>query len=154
ARRILRDAKLQARSGLSSSSSLNGGEPRSRSPEPAIPPGLKLHARRIQDAKWALGLALPNLSALAGRLGVDLAEVDRARFKFSNRPESWMPGRALRSYSDSIHWLTRMPSSLGNSIIEFQNTNDGLRRLTEQFKILSRPPWLLRIHADGIARQV
>jgi hypothetical protein len=154
ARRILRDARLHVRQGLTGYSRPESGDARTRHVETTIPPGLKLHARRAQDDAWMIGMALPNFSVLAAQAGVEPTYLNGARVRFSDRPDGWMPGRALQSYSDSSHWLSQMPNSLDDPVILFREPDDHLKSLMAQLKILSRSPWLLRICGDGVARQV
>lgn len=153
ARRILRDARLRARQGLVGSAS-GPTEPRARQAETTPPVGLKLLARKTAEDAWAIGLALPNFAALASQEGMEPGELDRARCNFFDQPDIWMPGRALHSYSDKSRWLAAMPASLASAILAFQSSTPALGRVAGQLKVLSRPPWLLRVHGDGIARQV
>jgi hypothetical protein len=120
----------------------------------SVPTGIKLVGRRYSNGEWSLALALPDFSALADQLDLPSATLDKARFSFFDKPEIWMPGRALRSYSHSHHALSTLPNPLSNSIITFQDAAGPAAPLAAQLQIGSQPPWLLRIHADGIARQV
>lgn len=154
ARRVLRDARLRARSGLGSQ--MQGGPSRFSSPETvaAVPPGIKLTARPTQGGTWTICAALPNFAALMAQTGVTLTALDKTRLRFSDRPDGWMPGRALLSYSDSNHPLVSLPSPLSDPVIQSQGSMEPINALISQLKILSRPPWLLRVHEDGVARQV
>jgi hypothetical protein len=154
ARHVLRDARLRARSGLSGQ--MQGGPSGSSSPEivQIVPPGIKLTARRTQDDAWTIGVALPNFAALMAQTGVTAATLDKTRLRFADRPGGWMPGRALLSYSDSNHPLLALPNPLSDPIIQSRESAEPVNALTSQLKILSRSPWLLRIHEDGVARQV
>jgi hypothetical protein len=154
ARRVLRDARLRARSGLvDQMQSASSGTP---SPEMAqtVPPGIKLTARRTQNDTWTICMALPNFAALMAQTGVTAATLDKMRLRFVDRPDSWMPGRALLSYSDSNHPLLALPNPLSDSVIQSREPAEPAKALTSQLRILSRSPWLLRVHEDGVARQV
>jgi hypothetical protein len=154
ARRVLRDARLRARSGLGSQ--MQRGSSRSSSPETVatVPPGIKLTARRTQDETWTICAALPNFAALMAQTGVTSATLDKTRLRFADRPDGWMPGRALLSYSDSNHPLLALPSPLSDPVIQSRGSAEPVNALTSQLKILSQAPWLLRVHEDGVARQV
>jgi hypothetical protein len=153
ARRVLRDARTHARAGLtgpktSTSSGVAGQNSQT------FPPGIKLVARRAQDDSWTVGAALPNFIALMAELGLAPATLDKMRFQFVDRPQSWVPGRGLLSYSNSNHALSALPSSLTDPVIRFRQPSEDFNGLLPYLKIPSRPPWLLRIHNDGVARQV
>ena len=65
-----------------------------------------------------------------------------------------MPGRGLLSYSNNNHLLSALPGDPSDPIICFREPSEELDGLKPYLKLPSRPPWLLRIHSDGIARQV
>jgi hypothetical protein len=65
-----------------------------------------------------------------------------------------MPGRALLSYASSNHALAELPINAQKPIIQFRQPCDELKPLVPYLSILSQPPWLLRLHGDGVARQV
>jgi hypothetical protein len=152
ARHVLRNARLRVRAGLAG--------PAQRDPQQSsnvvltIPPGIKLVGRRTADDSWTLAAALPDFPALMKQIDIALPALDKARIRFSDKPEIWMPGRALLSYSDSHHALQVLPNPLSDSIIQFQEPAGPVAALAPQLTILSRPPWLLRVDADGIARQM
>ncbi|MBR0749138.1 hypothetical protein JQ582_34940 [Bradyrhizobium japonicum] len=154
ARRVLREARLRTRPGLSAvpppRSSMAPGERDTLAPAP----GVKLIARRKPDDSWTLGVALPNFPALLDRTGIDAAMLDKSRARFAERPDGWMPGRALLSYSNASHALTALPAPLNEPVIRFRDTDEGIRPLVAHLTIQARPPWLLRVHDDGVARQV
>lgn len=64
-----------------------------------------------------------------------------------------MPGRALLSYSCSSHALASLPT-LTEPLIRFRDADELMRSLETNLRIVSNPPWLLRVHDDGVARQV
>jgi hypothetical protein len=153
ARHVLRDARTHARAGLvGRAQSTSSGATGQSGPTAQL--GLKLVARRAADDTWTIGAALPNFSALMAEAGLTPTALDKTRFQFADRPANWMPGRGLLSYSNSSHALATLPSNLTDSIIRFRQPSDDMNGLLPYLKIPSAPPWLLRIHADGIARQV
>ena len=152
ARHVLRDARMQAHAGLAGRAPSTSS--RAVSQSGATPPGIKLVARRAEDDSWTVGAALPDFSAVISGAGLAPARLDKARFQFVDRPESWMPGRGLLSYSNSNHALSALPNDLTEPVIRFRQPADKMNALRPYLTIPSRPPWLLRIHSDGIARQV
>jgi hypothetical protein len=151
ARRILRDARLQVRGGPSGYPSAQSTSPMGE--DKALPTGIKLIGRHGQDDSWTLGIALPDFPALLAQTGVAAALLDKTRMRFADRPDGWMPGRALLSYSGSDHALGALPN-LDEPMVQFKDPVGLVTALSSHLKMLSRSPWLLRVHQDGIARQV
>jgi len=152
ARHVLRDAKTRVQIGLAARApSTSFGTP-GQSPAPS--PGIKLVARRAEDDTWSVGVALPNFGSVITSIGLSSASLDKIRFQFADRPGSWMPGRGLLSYSNNNHLLSALPGDPSDPIICFREPSEELDGLKPYLKLPSRPPWLLRIHSDGIARQV
>jgi hypothetical protein len=54
----------------------------------------------------------------------------------------------------SHHALLILPIPLSESIIKTHEVAGPAALLAAQLKILSEPPWLLRIHSDGVAREM
>jgi hypothetical protein len=148
ARNVLRNARLCVRSGLT------GSAQRDPFQSPGAAPAIKLVGRRLPDASWTLAAALPDFPTLMKQSDIPASALDKIRFRFFDKPEIWMPSCALLSYSDSHHALQSLPNPLSDSVIQFQEMAGPVATLAPQLTILSRPPWLLRIHADGIARQM
>ncbi|HVR55654.1 MAG TPA: hypothetical protein VMT72_02355 [Pseudolabrys sp.] len=101
-----------------------------------------------------MGVALPNFPTLLDRIGIDRATLDKSRTRFAEKADGWMPGRALLSYSNASHALTALPKPLNEPVIRFRETDEGIKPLVAHLTIQARPPWLLRVHDDGVARQV
>ena len=149
ARRVLREARFEraaqtaARSsGVATASAGSGG-------------GLALIARRSSGGSWRLGVALPDFESLWRRSGVSLSTLDSTRVRMSDAPESWMPGRAIMTYAGVEQPLRALPTPLTRPVIEFEHPVDGLSGLlAPKLRIQGASPWLLRIQADGVARQV
>lgn len=88
------------------------------------------------------------------RLGIDMKELEQTGLRFADRQDGWMPGRVLLSYSGRDHPLGTLPNPITEPIITFKKTGGEIGRLADELKIETHPPWLLRLHEDGIARQV
>jgi hypothetical protein len=151
ARRILRDARVRAQSG-------QWGPQRGQTAEPALAirnaaRGLKLIARRSGGASWTIGVAFPDFKSLLEQVGIAESLLDKTRMCFSDSAESWMPGRALLSYSGRDHPLKSFPAPLTESLIKFED-GSAASSVPKELTISSQSPWLLRVHEDGAARQV
>jgi hypothetical protein len=152
ARRVMRDARVK--SSLSPSGPVHGqGGPQTEVIKNAAR-GIKIIARRNSSDVWTINAALPPLPALLAQYGLSTAILDKVRMRFTDRPESWMPGRALLSYSGRDHPLRALPSQLDEPLIQFESSAPKILSFVSELKILSRSPWLLRIYEDGVARQV
>jgi hypothetical protein len=153
ARHVLRDARTRVQTGLAGRTSTTPSAVQGQA-NPTISPGLKLVARRSADETWTVGVALPNFNSLMAAIGVPPSALAKTRFQFVDRAGSWMLGQGLFSYANHNHALTALPGNLNEPIISFREATDQINRIKPYLQIISRPPWLLRIHSDGIARQV
>jgi hypothetical protein len=153
ARHVLRDARTRAYARLAGSAPSSHSGPTEQAAA-SVPPGIKLIARRAADDSWTLGAALSDFGTLLAQAGISASVLDRTRLQFVDRPGSWMPGRALLSYARSTHALANLPANAKEPIIRFQRPCDELKPLLPYLSILTQPPWLLRLHGDGVARQV
>jgi hypothetical protein len=150
ARHVLRDARMRARGGLV-------GRSGSGTPNPSFPQtvtGIKLVARHAEDDSWTLGTAFPDFRALMRQTNTVPAGLDKVRFQFTDRPDGWMPGRALLSYSANARALTALSPNGHEPLIRFQQPAQDLDAWLPYMKLAANPPWLMRVHSDGIARQV
>jgi hypothetical protein len=149
ARRVLREARLKARSGLGIArgpAAAGGGL--------APPRGMRLIAKRSSDGSWGVGVAMPDAAALLKQHGLGVSLLDRHRMRFADRPGGWMPGRALLSYAGREHILSRFPESPATPIVELEGAKPEARPFLDDMKLSRRSPWLLRVHEDGVAREV
>ncbi len=149
ARRVLREARLKARSGLAGtrgSVAVGGGV--------AAPRGMRLIAKRSSDGSWGVGVAMPDASALLKQHRLGVGFLDQHRMRFADRPSGWMPGRALLSYTGREHILSRFPESPAAPIVELEGAKPQARPFLDDMKLSRRSPWLLRVHEDGVAREV
>lgn len=154
ARRVLRNARIQGISGLTGSAS-----PRRESHGQKTRVGkagaAKLVARCSSAGSWTVGVALPDFAAMLRLTGVDRRALDKTRLRFLDKPTRWMPARTLLSYAGQDHALARLPESLHDPIIALENPIPRLSEiLAADVRLQGSPPWLLRVHEDGIARQV
>lgn len=154
ARRVLRDARLRAQTGLGAASPTIPASENVRRNPAAASQGVKLIARSKDDGALTLGVALPDIPALMASAGIDVSTLDKSRAQFVDRPDSWMPARALLSYSNSNHALASLPNPVSEPVIRFREIDALAKPLIDSFKLTSRSPWLLRVHDDGVAREV
>ena len=148
ARRVLREARLKARTGLGGARgpAAGGGV--------AAPRGMQLIAKRSSDGSWGVGVALPDVAALLKQHSLGVGLLDQHRMRFADRPGGWMPGRALLSYAGREHILSRFPESPAAPIVELEGAKPQARPFLDDMKLSRRSPWLLRVHEDGVAREV
>lgn len=151
ARRVLRESRFAVRGGLDQTA--RGSAHAQGGMSAPILRGLNVIARRRQDGAWAVGVALPDISNLLKQTSTEPSLLDKVRVRFCDR-QDWMPGRALYSYSNAEHALKSLPGESNSSVIQFKETNRGLALLASELEISTKPPWLLRINDDGVARQV
>ena len=153
ARRVLRDARVAARSNLSGNRPPGSDEATSSLLKSAAR-GLKIICRPTSSGPWSIGVAIPDLTALLAEFRITRDVLDKTRMKFTDRDGGWMPGRALLTYSGSEQILHSFPRSLDNPLIQFDKPVPALTSLAAELKILSKPPWLLKEHQDGVCRQM
>jgi hypothetical protein len=152
ARRVLREARLQATTRLVASTTVVVTEARTAEPEGG---GLKLIARRSSGGSWNLGVTFPDLMALLRRSGATVGTLGVTRIRLSDKADSWMPAQALLSYSGKEYALRALPIPLTRGVVEFEQQIRGFSDLVApKLRIQGSAPWLLRIQGDGAARQV
>lgn len=153
ARKVLRDARIRGSAGLVN----RHGVPEGTAPGTTVrrPGGVKVIARQSSQGAWMLGIALPNLNAMLQEAGLQAKALDQTRVRFADRPETWMPGRALQTLSLREQPITSLTQLLGGPVLELERDIPALSGLVSaDLRISGTAPWLLRIHEDGIARQV
>src|SRR5271166_930616 len=150
ARRILREARLRGSGRLREGSTghpataagIGGG-------------GLKLVARRSSAGSWRLGITFPDFAGQLRLSGAKVGALDATRVRLSDKLETWMPGRALLSFSGREQPLGILPRPLTRPVVEFERRITGFSDLlSPKLQIQGSPPWLLRVQGDGAARQV
>lgn len=152
ARKILREARLQpgnlapgrrnehSPSAVSTDSGLRAAAP-------------KLIARRTATDAWHIGVALPDFTGILRSSTLGQLDLDQVRMRFGDE-DGWMPGRALLSYSKKHRPLAKFPN-LDSPFLRFDLPSESLTALFEPyFKLQGNFPFLLRIHEDGMARQL
>lgn len=151
-RRLLREARVTAGSGLSGSSTRKPGE---AAASPAAPRA-RLTARQLEHGAWKLCAALPDIPGILRRADISPAMLERTRVTFADRPESPKPGRMLRSLGDSYeHELLSFPEPSNAPLIRFEGRNPTVEPLiTPATQLAGAGPWLLRVQEDEVARQV
>lgn len=150
ARRVLRDARVRG------SGRLVGGSAGHPATAPGIGGGgLRLIARRSSAGSWGLGITFPDFAGLLRQSGAKAGILDTTRIRFSDKLETWMPGRALLSFSGREQRLAMLSRPSTQPVIEFERRVTGVSDLlSPKLQIQGSPPWLLRVQGDGAARQV
>lgn len=152
ARRVLRAARF------SSSRSLTGAlsSPSSQitPTEAARVPGPKLVGVISSSGSCKLGIAMPDFASILRNANISLGDIDTFDIRFTGGDDRWHPGRSLFAHSGR-----RMPIggqiALDSAFLEIRGGNSSLRSaLIPYLKLQGRFPLLLRIHEDGIGRQV
>ena len=151
ARKVLRDARIRG------SASLVKGVPGGTAPGTTVrrPGGVKLVARQSSQGTWTLGIALPNLNAMLQEAGLQAKALDQTRVRFADRPETWMPGRALQALSLREQPIMSLTQLLDGPVLQLEHDIPAVSGLlSADLRISGTAPWLLRIYEDEIARQV
>lgn len=152
ARRVLRDARLVGRGGLQGSSGARWSEPSSFQARSRATP--RLCATRSASGGWTLGVWIPDLRALLAHSDVDWRSLDRVRMRFADRPDMWLPARALATLSESQQRIASLADITGGPLFVFDRHGGAADELISGLRVEGASPWLLRVEADGVARQV
>lgn len=152
-RTILREARLQATHGLVGGRR-SAQTPGTHSATAALRFGApKVAARHTARGPWQLGVVLPDFVAILRSTPYGPSDLDKVRIRFAD-VDGWEPGRALTSYSQKHRPLGTFPA-LDAAFLRFDTEVAGLTEVFEQhFRLQGTFPLLLRVHEDGIARQV
>ncbi|RWI72237.1 hypothetical protein [Mesorhizobium sp.] len=152
ARHVLRDARFVGCGGLQGSGGPQSPEP---SPQQAIGRTTpRLCATRSATGGWTLGVWIPNLRALLARSDVDWRSLDQVRVRFADRPDTWLPARALATLSESQQRIASIAGITGGPLFKFDRHGGTADDLVSSLRVEGTPPWLLRVEGDGVARQV
>ena len=153
ARRVFREVRLTASPNLRPGGVSPG---RGSDQEPSFQvwqQGAGLAARRGRDGSWSVGVKFPNFRPVLQSLGIALSALDKTRIRMFDNRERWMPGRGLLNLSGQEQRITALPD--GAPLVVFERPVPQVEGpLAACLSIKGRSPWLLRVHADGIARQV
>jgi hypothetical protein len=152
ARKVLRDARMRTGAALVN----RYGAPAETQSGTTVrhSAGVKLIAKQSSAGPWTLGVALPNLNGILQEAGIQTKTLDQTRVRFADRPETWMPGRALGSLSMREQPIASLTEMLGRPILQLESEIPVLSGLfSTELRISGRSPWLLRSHEDEIARQ-
>lgn len=153
ARRVIREATLKQSRHLSPAPA----KPKQVQERPAEAAPIERHAlltaRRAGGGTWALRLQLPDFRPILKKAKIGNPDLDNTRIRFFDERGTWRPGRSLLSLSRTEPAITRLPVT--EQVIEFEkkipNIEQALRRA---ISVPGPSPWLLRVQADGVARQV
>lgn len=153
ARRVIREATLKQSRNLTPAPA-NPKQVQKRSAEAApVERHALLSARRAGAGAWALRLQLPDFRPILKAAKIGSPELDKSRIRYFDEKGTWRPGRSLLSLSKSEPAITRLP--LTEQIINFEKKVPSIEQaLRRAISVPGPSPWLLRIHADGVARQV
>lgn len=113
----------------------------------------KLLARLTSASSWQLGVSLPDFTRILQSHGVERADLDQVRMRFTGE-DGWMPGRALLSYSNRQRPIAAFLKE-NSSLVEFDLPRNKLVAIVDpHLRLQGDFPFLLRIQGDGIAHQV
>ncbi len=102
-----------------------------------------------------MGYEAPTSRLQGGPQGGEIGnpDLDKTRIRFFDEKGTWRPGRSLLSLSRSEPAITRLPPT--ERIIDFETKTPNVERtLRRAISVPGPSPWLLRVQADGVARQV
>ncbi|MGN7127385.1 hypothetical protein [Methylorubrum thiocyanatum] len=112
-----------------------------------------LTARRAGAGAWSLRLQLPDFRPILKAAKIGAPELDKTRIRFFDEKGIWRPGRSLLSLSKSEPAITRLPPT--GQVIVFETKMPSVEQAFRRAILVPGPsPWLLRVQADGVARQV
>ena len=154
ARQVLREARLRAGAGLVGRASVN------RTPGDAKAVGasigrVRLAAHRSEAGRWTVGVSLPDFGEILSRAGLRIERLNQSRVRFTDQPDRWQPARALLAVSRRDYPICSLPDSDRQPMLQIEPAIDGLSGLlSDAVSLQDGPLWLLRVHEDGVARQV
>lgn len=149
ARTVLRDARTRVAASLD-----RQGEPsRKSNGHTRITSDLRLVGRQLPDESWSLGVKLPDIEALLDACGIKPAALKGSSMALADRPEIWQPASALLAMSKRDRRLNCFPDSSAPYVI-LNPPIKSLDAILGQLTVHGDGPWLLRLQADGKARQV
>ncbi|BCM81587.1 hypothetical protein [Methylobacterium indicum] len=153
ARRVIREAGLKQSRHLAPAPA-KPEQVQERSVEAApIERHASLTARRAGGGTWVMRLQLPDFRAVLRAAKIGNPDLDKTRIRFFDEKGTWRPGRSLLSLSRSEPAITRLPPT--ERIIDFETKTPNVERtLRRAISVPGPSPWLLRVQADGVARQV
>ena len=152
ARTILREARFRER--LTAAPRL-GSTPETCNRGPESVGSVKLIARQSSEGGWLLGVQLPDLGQLIRQAGITTKTLDQTRVRRTDDVGHWMPGRALVTLASSEQRIQSITNLSGAPVLTLERNIQGLSALVaEALHVKGKPPWLLRLHDDGVARQV
>lgn len=153
ARRVIREASLKQSRHLAPAPA----KPKQVQERPVEAAPIERHAlltaRRAGGGSWALRLQLPDFRPILKAAKIANPELDKTRIHFFDEKGTWRPGRSLLSLSKSEPAITRLPPT--DRVIDFETKMPGIEQALRRAVSIPGPsPWLLRVQADGVARQV
>jgi hypothetical protein len=153
ARKVLRDARIRGSADLINRQGVPEGTASGTTVRRAG--GVKLVARQSSQAAWTLGIGLPDINLMLQEAGLQAKALDLTRVRFADRAETWMPGRALQTLSLTEQPIRSLTQLLGGPVLQLERDIPALSGLlSAELRISGSAPWILRVHEDGIARQV
>lgn len=115
---------------------------------------LRLAARRQTDGRALIGAMFPDVSASLNGAGIKPSALNNARLRVIGENERWSPAAAIFALSGRDRPLTRFPEA-NQAIVEFEGAAPNLAEFISSLcRIVERPCWILRRHADGLYREV
>lgn len=155
ARSVLRKARIQATQNLVRRHDRTGKNDGKISASTSMS-RVRLIARQLSDGSWKLGVAFPNLTTELSAAGISISILDQFRVRLFDNPTYWTPGRNLQNYySGREQALSRLPDPIDSPLLVLDRPLPQLAGLIEDnLHIFGSEPWVLRIHSDGVARQV
>jgi hypothetical protein len=148
ATRVIKDARFDA-SGMSG----NRAAPAQQTGLGVGPLKPTLVAKRSDDGKCQIAIALPNLTALAAACGVDGSQLKKSRVRLFDGSAFW-PGQAIHSLSSKERVVSRLPDPFDSPVLEWKGLpTNSLSALAPHMVLVGKPPWLLRRQEDGLFRQ-
>jgi|TARA_R100000455_G_C6273173_1_gene130452 hypothetical protein len=156
ARRVLRDARFvnSSKQGFVPSAASRGGADAARTDRAEQP---RLSARPVAEQVWNVGLAIPDLATPLRQAGLSPHDLERARMRFRLHGEAntWIPGRALFSYTgQSTESLDAYPTE-DRLIFNFERALPEVEvKLRQRLTLPALPMRLLKIRADGSAFEI
>lgn len=117
----------------------------------------RLVARPLEEGRWKLSVAVPDLATPLRRAGFSPRDFEQARtrFRLRGKGDSWTPGRALFSYTGQSEEPLPTYGATSFSIFEFENLKkEGHAAIGELVTFAGNSLKLLKLQADGAAFEI
>lgn len=152
-RRVLRQGSFQIARGGGSPARPRGSQGAGASVRRA--PALRLIAHQRDEQCWRLAVAIPDVATALRAASIQPRDLDRMRVRVHGGAGAPRHGRTLFSYTgEAEEELHAAPPADGKVFSFEQPVEAAVAKVADALVLRDAAPWLLRVHDDGVARQV